>query len=734
MNSKSAESVQHTNKQIATSSNHQHQDARSEQSSYEGNQHYLPGKSVCVAPLPKNVSVEELVNYLRQFGTIKRQQLFKRRNSIWIEYNDSKLVDILMSRSHWLANEKICLRRLKKNGENFGVDKAQQQKDTVPKGTENKNLEEEDPISYDRIKNVFENVVTFDNQMAALLNAVQLTEFELVTRYNVICIHLDEIFRSIFPECKTYKFGSTVAQLSFKESDLDIYMYVGRIGVPPICNRPDIPSHIWTPIIFKRVRRVMYSMKSIFSNIVSIPKAKTPIIKFRYMPTNVSCDISFKNGLGIYKSNFLRYCASRDPRLRPLMLLIKYWARHFKISGTGRISSYGLVCLIIFYLQQESVGLLPPLLDLQRTCAPETMDGWQVNFNEDTALPAITNNSNIAILLHNFFFFYENFNFNSRVICLLDGKVYSTADFAQLDKLPDYMYRYKSFVTDNSAKKLDIQKPVCLQDPIELNQNTAANTSDRALIAFQLCCKFSADICLTASASNYDYLLTMLFSAIPPQLMQAKKKKKRFRNEIRAGRFIFAGLPEDFETRTDITDKEQYKKDNWYFVTFNLIRDIFEMIFKLRVEMLLDQETKQQKIDILSDVHTRNHQKVTFYCTGHKCVWYNRKKNNRTLLDVQMSLLEKEAIMSDKVVEQLTEHDKANNVRLDFMCTLEKADNPVAVVIVLNDENSQNHIFREFECFVNSWIPKIINKTFLHMLQFKKTYDQLYYQQLNHQR
>ncbi|XP_077264283.1 uncharacterized protein LOC143898580 isoform X3 [Temnothorax americanus] len=634
MNSKSAESVQHTNKQIATSSNHQHQDARSEQSSYEGNQHYLPGKSVCVAPLPKNVSVEELVNYLRQFGTIKRQQLFKRRNSIWIEYNDSKLVDILMSRSHWLANEKICLRRLKKNGENFGVDKAQQQKDTVPKGTENKNLEEEDPISYDRIKNVFENVVTFDNQMAALLNAVQLTEFELVTRYNVICIHLDEIFRSIFPECKTYKFGSTVAQLSFKESDLDIYMYVGRIGVPPICNRPDIPSHIWTPIIFKR----------------------------------------------------------------------------------------------------ESVGLLPPLLDLQRTCAPETMDGWQVNFNEDTALPAITNNSNIAILLHNFFFFYENFNFNSRVICLLDGKVYSTADFAQLDKLPDYMYRYKSFVTDNSAKKLDIQKPVCLQDPIELNQNTAANTSDRALIAFQLCCKFSADICLTASASNYDYLLTMLFSAIPPQLMQAKKKKKRFRNEIRAGRFIFAGLPEDFETRTDITDKEQYKKDNWYFVTFNLIRDIFEMIFKLRVEMLLDQETKQQKIDILSDVHTRNHQKVTFYCTGHKCVWYNRKKNNRTLLDVQMSLLEKEAIMSDKVVEQLTEHDKANNVRLDFMCTLEKADNPVAVVIVLNDENSQNHIFREFECFVNSWIPKIINKTFLHMLQFKKTYDQLYYQQLNHQR
>ena len=72
--------------------------------------------------------------------------------------------------------------------------------------------------------------MTFDNQLAALLNAVQLTEVELTTRYNVICSHLDEIFRSIFPECRTYRFGSTVAQLSFKESDLDIYMYVGKIG------------------------------------------------------------------------------------------------------------------------------------------------------------------------------------------------------------------------------------------------------------------------------------------------------------------------------------------------------------------------------------------------------------------------------------------------------------------------------------------------------------------------
>lgn len=94
----------------------------------------------------------------------------------------------------------------------------------------NKTQEEEDPISYDRIKGIIETEVTFDSQLAALLNTIQLTEFELITRYDVICTHLNEIFRSVFPECRTYRFGSTVAGLSFKESDLDIYMYVGQIG------------------------------------------------------------------------------------------------------------------------------------------------------------------------------------------------------------------------------------------------------------------------------------------------------------------------------------------------------------------------------------------------------------------------------------------------------------------------------------------------------------------------
>jgi len=68
-----------------------HQEARSEQQSHEQKsheeaQHYLPGKSLCVTPLPQTVSLEDLVNFFCQFGTIKRQHF--GRNIFWIEYND----------------------------------------------------------------------------------------------------------------------------------------------------------------------------------------------------------------------------------------------------------------------------------------------------------------------------------------------------------------------------------------------------------------------------------------------------------------------------------------------------------------------------------------------------------------------------------------------------------------------------------------------------------------------
>lgn len=89
-------------------------------------------------------------------------------------------------------------------------------------------MENTDSISYDNIKYIFEEKSTFDNQLMMFLNAVQLTDIELETRYNSICTQMDKIFKEIFPRCKTYRFGSTQTGLGFKECDLDIYMDIGK--------------------------------------------------------------------------------------------------------------------------------------------------------------------------------------------------------------------------------------------------------------------------------------------------------------------------------------------------------------------------------------------------------------------------------------------------------------------------------------------------------------------------
>lgn len=86
MNSQSSvESVNCANNQVATSSNRPEVKPR-EHKSREEDQYYLPGKSLCIAPLPKTISREDLARFLRQFGPIKRERY--GRNSLWIEFFD----------------------------------------------------------------------------------------------------------------------------------------------------------------------------------------------------------------------------------------------------------------------------------------------------------------------------------------------------------------------------------------------------------------------------------------------------------------------------------------------------------------------------------------------------------------------------------------------------------------------------------------------------------------------
>lgn len=84
---------------------------------------------------------------------------------------------------------------------------------------------------YDNIKPIFEVESTFDQQLEAFLDRVAISESEIETFYEPTCRKLNEILKSVFKNCTTYRFGSTVSGLGFKNCDLDIYVDIGKIFV-----------------------------------------------------------------------------------------------------------------------------------------------------------------------------------------------------------------------------------------------------------------------------------------------------------------------------------------------------------------------------------------------------------------------------------------------------------------------------------------------------------------------
>jgi hypothetical protein len=65
----------------------------------------------------------------------------------------------------------------------------------------------------------------FEVQLAALLNEIHLSDY---SRYGMVCRHLESTFSLAFRGCKAHPFGSAVTGLSFKWSDLDVFMDLSK--------------------------------------------------------------------------------------------------------------------------------------------------------------------------------------------------------------------------------------------------------------------------------------------------------------------------------------------------------------------------------------------------------------------------------------------------------------------------------------------------------------------------
>lgn len=86
---------------------------------------------------------------------------------------------------------------------------------------------------------------------------------------------------------------------------------------------------------------------------VELIQAKVPILKFSDSNRYLEVDLNCNNSVGIRNTHLLRCYGNMDWRVRPLVVLVKLWARQHHINDAKNmtISSYSLSLMVIHFLQ-----------------------------------------------------------------------------------------------------------------------------------------------------------------------------------------------------------------------------------------------------------------------------------------------------------------------------------------------------------------------------------------------
>lgn len=94
-------------------------------------------------------------------------------------------------------------------------------------------------------------------------------------------------------------------------------------------------------------------LKEGLANEAELIMAKVPILKFKNKETGFEVDLNCNNGVGIQNTHLLYTYSQLDWRVRPLVVVIKLWARanHINDAKNMTVSSYSWALMVVHYLQ-----------------------------------------------------------------------------------------------------------------------------------------------------------------------------------------------------------------------------------------------------------------------------------------------------------------------------------------------------------------------------------------------
>ena len=159
---------------------------------------------------------------------------------------------------------------------------------------------------------------------------------------------LEAAVTALWPSAALMPFGSTTTGLYGKYSDTDYT--VDAPGAAPL----EFLQRLY--LLFERGRGHTPRIE-----VVDLTQSRVSHLVLRDVASGAECDVSCNNKSGVHNSMLIRDYTAYDPRVRPLLMLVRAWGKNSRVVDTkhGSLSAYTVVLLALHFLQR---GLPEPLL------------------------------------------------------------------------------------------------------------------------------------------------------------------------------------------------------------------------------------------------------------------------------------------------------------------------------------------------------------------------------------
>ncbi|KAI1719978.1 cid1 family poly A polymerase domain-containing protein [Ditylenchus destructor] len=251
---------------------------------------------------------------------------------------------------------------------------------------------------------------------------------------------LERILTEEIPGSHLLMKGSAVTNLGSSDSDLD---------------SQNFETNIAYEFLFE-AERILKENSFVLS--AELIDATVPVlkVKLKFPFNHFFIDIVCNYLEGIRNSHLLFYYVKIDERLHQMALLLRDIAKKASIidSRKGRLNSYGLILMIVHYLQ---CAVNPPILPNLTKLFPQhfdnpSLDPRKLRYDLDLHIPDIPKNErSLSELLYGFCNYYAQFNYEKcgisiRNACLLDRSKQMTLDYNFFLEEP---YHLKSVAISN---------------------------------------------------------------------------------------------------------------------------------------------------------------------------------------------------------------------------------------------------------------------------------------------